>query len=489
MIAAAFVILAMLPIAPAQAWFPRGGVTAAPPASCPYGTGAGDNGCAAAPANGTIDTGLLVSAQQSGQNSLLPLHSNPANGIFPFNLPKVDYGVGPNTTLTPQDPRTINDDVCQWASTFLNCSSTGSGVVHKVYDNYDFGGTKIGQPAAGVFAVNNHVAAGSDITFTNSYFSLIPTAGSSAILFGGNINTVFFNSSKCDGTSAISTSGFCFSSSGTASGTLSIDYSDFTNQGVGRIANGLTNIAFIVKHSYIDGLNSLNTSNHGELMLRNCTGARKNCTAADDYEGLFIVWPPGTVAGVNNATIFPGDGSSDGVTLSSVKFQKSVIVTNSLTGGNGVINQAIFNSRLSSMGDVDLSDLWVDASGADGCSISGVKSGGSSVTASQSGTVVTITGLSSSFGNNPIEKNWQFWRGGNLWATITSLGTSVGNTGTVNVDVSATVPSDSSWTLVPGFTSQTANNNYSLADPGHTGVPVALNISGPQFTAAACPPH
>jgi hypothetical protein len=148
----------------------------------------------------------------------------------------------------------------------------------------------------------------------------------------------------------------------------------------------------------------------------------------------------------------------------------------------------MLNSRLATMGVVNVNRNWISAHGSNSCSISGVKAAGPQVTASQSGTVITITGFGTptNWNNNPIEPKWQFWRGGVLVATITSMGTSGGNTGTVNVDTSATIPSDSLWTLVPGFTSLTANDNYNLNDPSHTGVPQAMNISGPQFTAGTC---
>lgn len=470
-----FIFCAAIFEAPADAFLPRGTTT-----GCPYAT---DNGCAAAPINGSFkNTSLLTSAQQMGQNSLLPSHP------MTFNVAGVDYPIGYDKTITLKDPRTINDSICQWAVTFLDCSSTGSGVVNEVLDGYDFSGTTIGQSAVGIWAPNNHVSAGSTLTITNSKFSLIPSTGA-IISLGGNFTNLVYKSNQCDGASANSASGFCLDSGSVGAGTWDVEYNAFTNQGVGRIAGGLTNANFVVKYNYIAGLNSLNTSNHGELMLRNCSGGRANCTGLDDYEGNFIVWPPGTVAGVNNATIFPGDGNTDNVRLTAVTFDRNIVVTNSLTGGNAPINQAIFNASLANMGVVSISGNWIDASGSDDCSINGVKSGGNSVTAQQSGTVVTITGLSVSFNNNPIAPGWQFYRGGVLVATILSMGTSVGNTGTVNVDTSAAIGSDSAWTLVPGFTSFTATNNFGLADPSHTGTPVALGLSGPQFTAAHCPPH
>lgn len=465
---------------PAESRAHHGGVGTGAAGGCPQAT---DNGCAAAPANGSLkDATLLTSAQMMGQNSLLPTHP------MTFNIPGVDYPISYDKTLTLKDPRTINDSICQWAATFLDCSSTGSGVVNEVLDGYDFSGTTIGQSAVGIWAPNNHISAGSTLTITNSKFALVASGGAMLAL-GGNFSNLVYKYNQCDGTNANSASGFCIDSAAVVSGSMDLEYVAFTNMGVGRIAGGLTNNSFTVKYSYISGLNSLNTSNHGELMLRNCSGGRSNCTAFDDYEGNFIVWPNGAVAGVNNATIFPGDGNTDNVRLSSVTFSNNIVVTNSATGGNAPINQAIFNANLANMGVVNINGNWIDASGSDDCSINGVKSGGNSVTASQSGTVVTITGLSVSFNNNPIAPGWQFYRSGSLVATILTMGTSTGNTGTVNVDTSATIGSDSAWTLVPGFTSFTANNNFGLADPSHTGIPVALGLSGPQFTATHCPPH
>lgn len=477
-----------------ETWFPRGIVTP-PPTTCLQPQ---DNGCANADQNASYQpANILNTAQQDGQNSLLPLHSVVANGIVPQNMPAADYPVGPNKNLTPQDPRTLNTANVKYDSVnnYVAIFPTSNGqVANIVLDNYDYGGTKIGQTPLNVYmggcGAGCNFGAGSTFTFTNSYFAIKAGASGSPLGWGsgttGQFNVVYKNN-QCDGTSATSASSFCLQDDFDAAGTsIDIEYSAFTNQGVGRITGGPKSSAYIVKYNFIQGLNDLATSNHGELMIRNCTGTRKNCTAYDDYEGNFIVWNPPSTSGLNNATIFPGDGASDGVSLTSVTFNDNVVVTNKNGSAQNVIDQAVMNARVATLGVVNMNRNWVSANGANGCSINGVKSGGNSVTASQSGNVVTITGLSSSFGNNPIEPKWQLWRGGILWATITALGTSVGNTGTVNVDVSATVPSDSAWTLVPGFTSLTANDNYNLNDPAHTGVAAAMNISGPQMTAATC---
>src|SRR6185312_13474005 len=124
-------------IQPAEARLHHGGIGTGAAISCPYGTGSGDNGCAYAAANNPngsfYNPNLINTAQQSGQNSLLPLHSVVANGIVPYNMPGVDYHIGVDTSVTQKDPRTVtlanSQGVCQWATTFLDCSSNGSGVV------------------------------------------------------------------------------------------------------------------------------------------------------------------------------------------------------------------------------------------------------------------------------------------------------------------------------------------------------------------------
>ena len=469
-----------------ETFFPRG-----VPAStgCPYPT---DNGCAMAPANGVFqDATLLTSAQQSGQNSLLPGHP------MTFNIPGVDYPIGYDKTKTLKDPRTINDSVCQSAGTFIDCSSTGGGVVNEVLDGYDFSGTTIGQPAIGIYAPNNHISAGSTLTVTNSKFAVLsngPGGNGDLVDIGGNFNNLVFKYNVCDGTSADATAGFCIGSGSTGTGSMDVEYNAFTNMGVGRIAGGLTNNSFTTKYNYISGLNSLNTTNHGELMLRNCTGSRMNCVAFDDYEGNFIVWPCCvTFTGSNgdNTTFFPSDGSSDGVTLTSMTISNNIVVVNSPASGNGQPDQALFNSRLSTMGTVTMTGNWVDATGSNDCSISGVKAGGNNVTASTSGNTLTVTGTSSSFNNNPIEPGWLIIHSGFTTTPITAYGTGGGNTGTYTFGGSPqTLGSDSNWTLVPGYSgTPTLTGNYNLADPSHTGIPVAMGLNGPQFTATHCSPH
>lgn len=493
----ALVILASVPVtAPAQAWI-HGLASAS--ASCPQAT---DNGCAAAPANGEFkNASLLTSAQQSGQNSLLPTR---AGGALTLNIPAVDYGIGPDSTLTPQDPRTISDGVCTYSATggpgstpWVLCA--GFGLITETLNNYDFCGSKIGKSAVPLYlggpGGSQNPDIGSVVIITNSYFC-IPASGSSLAPIGwGNVGngknwSIKFWNDHCDGASATSSSPFCLSDDTDQPGSyVDIRYSVFTNQGVGRIAGGVNYSTFTLRYSFIQGLNDLATTNHGELMERNCTGSRHNCTSSDDYEGNFIIWNPPPSPGLNNTTFFPSDGSSDGVVFTSVTVSNNIIVTNKGAGAiTGTDVGLMTVNQVSSLGNVTETGNWLDAFGTGtGCNIIGDKSTqGSGITASQSGTVINITNLNGGFANNPIEPGWQFWRSGVRVATITSLGTSVGNTGTVNVDTSAIIGSDSAWTLVPGWTSLTQSGNYNLNDPSHTGTPTAMTISGPAMIASPC---
>jgi hypothetical protein len=466
----------------------------ATPKACPYPT---DNGCAAANKHGSFQNpSLLISAQQSGQTSLLPKHP------MTFNIPAVDYPVGPDKTLSPRDPRTINDGVCVYNGTgantppndFVGC--TASGVVTETLNNYDFCGTKIGKAILRLYA-GGTPSIGSRLILTNNYFCLFPSTGiysrldNYSLAWGGGNGrnwSIIYRNNQCDGSAADANSGFCIRDDADAAGTsIDIRYNAFTNQGVGRISGGFTNMTYTQKYNFIQGLNDLATTNHGELMLRNCTGARHNCTSFDNYEGNFIIWNRPHSPGLNNATIFPGDGSSDGVTLTSMTFLNNIIVTNK-NGSTTVIDDALFNARLATMGTVTMSGNWVDATGANNCSISGVKSGGSTVTASASGNTLNVTDLSSSFNNFPIEPGWLILHSGFTTASITARGTGVGKTGTYTFGGSPqTLGSDSNWTLVPGYIgTPDLSNNWNLNDPSHTGMPRAMNISGPQMTEATC---
>jgi hypothetical protein len=160
----------------AQARLHGGIANGAPAGTCLYPT---DNGCAAANQNGSFkNTSLLTSAQQSGQTSRLPSHP------MTFNIPGVDYPIGPDKTLTPQDPRTISDGVCAYAATggpmpWVYCA--GTGTINETLNNYDFCGSKIGKTqvllyAGGVGGVSQNPTLGSTFTVTNSYFCVPPWA-------------------------------------------------------------------------------------------------------------------------------------------------------------------------------------------------------------------------------------------------------------------------------------------------------------------------
>jgi hypothetical protein len=461
----------------------------ATPGACRYAT---DNGCAAANRNGSFqNASLLTSAQRNGQNSLLPRHP------MTFNIPGVDYPIGPDKTLTPQDPRAISDRVCKYQATggpipWVYCA--GTGIIHETLNNIDFCGRKIGKTpvmlyVGGVGGGTQNPALGSTFTITNSYFCIPPAQNTMG--WGGGIGAnwnIIYKNNQCDGGTANSGSGFCLNDDVDAVGTsVVVEYNVFTNQGVSRVAGGLNYATWTFRYNFVQGLNDLATTSHGELMLRNCGGgARSPCRPSDDYEGNFIVWNPPPASGLNNATVFPGDGSSDAVSLSSFTMKDNIIVTNRSAFGN-VINQALFNARLATLGTVTITGNWVDATGADDCSVNGVKAGGNTVTASSSGNTLTVTGLSGSFGNNPIEPGWLILHSGFTTAAITAYGKGGGNLGTYIFGGSPqTVGSDSLWTLVPGYTgTPTLAPNWNLAG---SGAPVAMGLNGPQFTATHCSP-
>lgn len=490
----ALIVAAMALVTPAHAWFHGGGASAA----CPYGTGSGDNGCSGANQNGSFhNANLINTAQSSGGNSLLPLHSVVANGIVPYNIPAADYPIGPDKTLTPRDPRTYSGDAhCAYSAGSFSCFPLFNGeVVHVTVDNYDFSGSKIGQAPIGVYVGgcgnNCYPGAGSSVTFTNDYFAITSTV--SPLGWGGGTHgnwNIIYKFNQCDGAAVTSATagGYCLNDDIDAVGdSVDIEYSAFTNQNVPRISNGETNATFTLKYSYME-INNLNSSIHGEIMLRNCSGAqRQNCHSSDNYTGNFIVWQSPFTSGLNNGTFFPSDGANDGVVIDPFIADHNVIVTNR-NGSITAINQAILATHLSTFGAVQITSNWVDAYGADDCSISGSKSGGNSVTASQTGTVVNVTAMSPSF-NNGVEVGNQFSRpSGYSTSTILSYGTAGGGLGTYNVSGSTqNVSSDSLWTLVPGYTSlQFTPENYNLSDPSHTGVAAAIGLNGPQMVATTC---
>ncbi len=468
--------------------------TGAAPGGCPYAT---DNGCAAANHNGSFqNTSLLTSAQQSGQTSLLPKHP------MTFNIPGVDYPIGPDKTLTPQDPRTIKKTAstpCAYTGTgssappndYVGCFGAGT-FPNAILNNYDFSGTKIGKAPLGLY-INSDAGTGSKITITNSYFS-IPSGDSKAIGWGqpdgGNWSIVFKNN-QCDGSRVTPSSQFCFGNDiDTPGTTFDAEYNAFTNQGVGRVGGGFRYMATTWRYNFIQGLNDILTNNHGEVELRTCSHG--GCKSSEDYEGNFIVWNSTARGSNNNATFFPSTGDSNGLILTSTKFVNNVIVTNTAgspatpTSGHQ-IGQVLFGMRASSLGDVTITGNWMDATGATGCGVNGVTSGGDSVTASTSGNTLTITETSSSFNNNPIEPGWKIFHSGFVAATITAFGTGRGHLGTYTFDgAPQTLGSDGAWTVVPGFTSATLTGNYNLADPSHTGTPTPVGFRGPTMRETTC---
>lgn len=480
------VFFAALVGTPAEAWFKHGAASA----SCPQAT---DNGCAAAQANGSfLSASLLTSAQQSGQNSLLPTR---AGGLLTLNIPAVDYGIGPASTLTPQDPRTINDSICHYTNAppeIVLCY--GSGVLTETLNNYDFSGAKIGKGPVLLYLDKTPQApsAGSTITITNSYFAL---QGGGAGLdycvgYTGNWNIVFKNN-QCDGSSAISTSDFPFRDDGDLAGTsLDIEYTAFTHVGVGRIIGGMRYTALTFKYNFVQGLNDLLTSNHGEVALRSCS--QTGCTGSEDYEGNFVIWNTTVAGSVNNATFFPSDGASDGIVLSFFTVKDNIIVTNTCgspatPAGCTQIGKALFNTRLASLGIVTITGNWMDGTGANFCGISGTAQNGDG-TASTSGNTINITALDSSFNNFPIEPNYFAINPGFTTASITAYGTGTGKTGTYTFGGSPQAQgSTSTWTFVPGYTgTPTLTPNWNLADPSHTGSPQAVGFTGPTMADTNC---
>jgi hypothetical protein len=464
-----------------------GSGTGARPDTCRYAT---DNGCAAANQNGSFqNAALLRSAQQSGQTSLLPKH--PMN----FNIPGVDYPIGPDKTLTPQDTRNINDGICVFNGTAaVVCQPSVNGqIIHELIDNYDFGGSKIGKATIGLYLQcgkgSKCPAAGSTITVTNNYFSLFPNTNT-PLGFSNNWSVIVKNN-VFDGSNAVTNSAFAIRDDGDFPGTfIDIEYNVFSNQGVGRVAAGFRNMTVTMKYNFIEGLNRLLTGNHGEVELRTCS--QGGCTSTEHYEGNFIVWDTNTSRGVNNATFFPSTGASNGLRLTATSFINNVVVTN--TAGTPAtpssaaqLGQALFGQRAASLGIVTITGNWIDATGSTGCGVSGVVNGGDAVTASTSGNTLFVTGTTSSFNNRPIEPGWMIFHSGFATASITAYGTGNGNLGTYTFDgPPQTLGSDSSWTLVPGFASATLAPNWNLADPSHVGTPTAVGFNGPRMRSSSC---
>lgn len=510
-------VAAFVLCSPAEARLHHGGVGTGASSGCLYGTGSGDNGCQLANVNGSFQSGnLLTVGQQSQQISLFPQHSNPANNIVPFNIPGIDYPIGPDKTLTPQDPRTISDGTCTYSATggpagsdgWVPCS--GSGLKAEVLNNYDFSGAKIGKNPVFLY-FGGSPSTGSTALVSNSYLATFASAEAVGYEFAWNMT---FKNNQYDGTNASVSSGSTpIEDDGSFFGTsLDAEYNVFININSVR-AYGGTNSgnAQTWKYNYFRGLNDLNTTSHGEVSLISCGGGGgTNCAnkTIDHFTavGNFIINNSltdaycsggGGMGGcTNSAQWFNSAGATHGIRYANVTISNNVHITNT-TGAPGggpatpstshMWGEALFAMGWANLGVVIGNDNWVGATGSTFCTVNGPANGSESITASQSGTVINITGTSSSYANDPIEPGWQFWRGGIVVATITSMGTSIGNTGTVNVDTSATIGSDSNWTLVPGFTSESFARNYSLDDPSNTGIATALNISGPTMKPTNCP--
>jgi hypothetical protein len=505
------IIVLCVNLTPAQAWFRHGtgGGSPPPPVSCPQAT---DNGCAGANQNSSfIDINLLTSAQQSGQISFLPTR---AGGLLNLNIPGVDYPIGPDGTLTPQDPRTINDGVCAWtpASVAVVCFATSGNVVHEILNNYDFSGTKIGKSSVGLYISTG--GPGSTILVSNSYF-LTPSANNTKIIgFIGNFNITFKNI-QCDGVNAPTTgSSYCLGDDGQAAGTtVDIEYSAFTHVNSPRVYNGGNSGASRVwKYNFIQGLNDINSTTHGEVDLMSCgASGGTNCANKTNplfhAEGNFIIsnslsaayCASGGGAGgcTNSATWFLSAGALHGIKVAQTDLINNVIVTNTV-GAPGtptsthIWGQAFISGGWASLGNLTLKGNWVDATGSTGCSVNGPASGNGTITASQSGTTLTITALGgTSWNNSTIENGWDVWRGGLKIESITAQTGQGGSgrnggIGTYTTDTSLTLGSTSDFTLVPGHTDLDLTGNYNLADPSNTGVPTAMNISGATLAPASC---
>lgn len=507
---------------PAEAWFRHGSAAA----TCPYGTGSGDNGCAAANQNGSFqDTSLLTAAQQSSQISLFPLHATVANNIVPFNIPGIDYPIGPDKTLTPRDPRTISDGICTYHNNggsplveLVLCD--GSGVVTETLNNYDFGGKIIGQGPVELYFDSKPLgaSAGSTITVTNSYFN--PPAGTGsrfgfgyAVGYQGNWNIVFKNN-QCDGADMDLNSDECFRDDGETFGTtIDIEYSVFTHVNKERVmGNGANSgIAQTWKYNYIRGLNDLNTTSHGEVSLLSCGGGSPtNCLnkTLDHHTiiGNFVISNSltdaycvsgGGAGGCNNsATWFLSNGQAHGIYVTTTTFQNNVQITNNTgaPGGGPATPTTPYMWGYSGFSGVwptdslTVTNNWIDGTGSTGgCFTNGPSNALSSTTASTSGNTINITAFGGNYSNNPIDIGWVIKHSGFTDAKITAFVSGAGGAGTYTFSGPAqTLGSDSAWTIVPNIGSLTASGNKSLADPTNTGIAASIDPSGPTLIAN-CP--
>lgn len=475
-------------------------------AACPQAT---DNGCAAAGVNGEFqNASLLTSAQQSGQNSLLPTR---AGGALTLNIPAVDYPIGPDKTLTPQDPRGLNDSVCHYQATpveLVLCYA--SGTVNYTLNNYDFGGHKIGKGVVNLYLdkTPSAVSLGSVFTISNCYFDVPAGTGARSgfgvsVGFTGNWSVVSVHN-HYDGTNADLGSDEPFRDDNLKFGTtFSSTYDVFTNVNTVRVYGGGADsgVAQSFNYDFIEGLNGLNTTSHGEVSLISCgSGSNPDCQGqtidhftalgnfiiGDTYSQAYCDSGGGAGGCINSAVFFLSAGEPHAIKYTTVTVSNNISVTNTSgtpatpNNGNAQWGEALFSGGWSAIGTFNVSNNWVDATGAFFCTIIGPASNG--VTASASGNTLTITASTGSFNNNPIDLNWKIYQSGFTTANITAFGTGFGNLGTYTFDgPPQTVASSSGWILVPGIATANLSNNYNLADPSHTGVPVALNINGPTF--------
>lgn len=493
---------------------PHGGIAVAGGGgiTCLYGTGTGDNGCSGANQNGSFQSaGLLTVGQQSGQISLFPLHSNPANNIVPFNIPGIDYPIAYDKTLTLKDPRTISDGVCAWNVPGNYVACTGSGTVNEVINGYDFCGTTIGKSAVLLYVGGGGVNIGSTFTATNNNFCDLGS-GTPFGITGNYSYIIKYN--QFDGTGATLSSDSPVRDDGQAFGTnVDFEYNAFTNINTVRAFGGGSNSGATQtwKYNYARGLNDLNTTSHGEMSLLSCgSGTNPNCAnkTLDHFTaiGNFVIsnsltdayCSGGGGAGgcINSATWFLSNGAPHGVYVTTTTFTNNVAITNT-SGAPGGGPATPTTSHMWGVGlmsgifptdSLTYTGNWADGTGSTACSTNG-PSNSDQGTASTSGNTITITALSSGYNGSPIDKGWLLRNvaAGFTDAKITAYGTGTGKLGTYTFDgPPQTIGSTSGWTILPYIGSLTASNNKSIADPTNTGVAASIDPSLPAL-AANCP--
>lgn len=173
-------LLTLLILAPIATYADIGRLRGGPVGGCVY-TGADDNGCAAAPANGSLlHTNFFTSyALQSGQTFV----TRP-----PFNVAGVDYAVGAPTTGTYCD--VSNAGVCAAGGLPTGCT-------------YSATGSNSGNPAVTCGGTNNPVFDHWDFNASGTNCTMLNTNGT----FNGTLtvqNSKFRWDSKCNGTAASS---------------------------------------------------------------------------------------------------------------------------------------------------------------------------------------------------------------------------------------------------------------------------------------------